>query len=174
MTKDPTGQSVLAALATAVVTFLTGTDAAPAPEPQTDTGGAPRGGGGSKRPPECRDNSSGLPDEPDALDAYQVGTWKQLTDASDTFDGLQIHHALQDLAAQQLIPGAEYNTGPAIALPDAEHRRIPNLKGNVSLTPRQVMARDARNLRKFTNAPNSAIQKLINLNKCSYPEAFQK
>jgi hypothetical protein len=139
------------------------------PEPKTDGAGARNGG---KQPP-CPANNQGLPDDP-ATDAYDVGTFRQLTDASDKFDGLQIHHAVQDLAAQQLIPGATYSGGPAIALPNSEHKRIPNLKGAVVLTPRQVLARDASNLRKFTNAPNSAIQKLIGLNKCAYPEAFLK
>ena len=69
-TGDPTGQSVLAALATAVVTFITGTAAASAPDPQPDAGGARKGGG--KQPPECRDNTSGLPDDPHATDAVDL------------------------------------------------------------------------------------------------------
>lgn len=81
---------------------------------------------------------------------------------------------MQDHPAQQLIPGATRGSGPAIALPQAEHRLIPNLKGEVGLTPRQVLARDAWNLRNYTNAPNSAIQDLIALNKATYPGALAK
>ena len=109
-----------------------------------------------------------------ATEAYDVGTFQDLTKASEPYDDLQIHHALQDHPAQQLIPGATRNGGPSIALPNAEHAAIPNLKGTVDLTPRQIMARDAWNLRNYTNAPNSAIQKLIALNKTAYPEAFLK
>jgi hypothetical protein len=37
------------------VDLITGTEAAPTPEPQTDTGGARKGGG--KKPPECRERT---------------------------------------------------------------------------------------------------------------------
>ena len=63
-TSDPTAPVILAALAAAVVATVDGTEAAPAPEPQTATDGASRGGG--KQPPECR-NNGGLPDDPNDL-----------------------------------------------------------------------------------------------------------
>jgi RHS repeat-associated protein len=105
---------------------------------------------------------------------YDVGTYDDLVAGSARGDGLDIHHVMQDHPAQQLIPGATRGSGPAIALPQAEHRLIPNLKGGVGLTPRQVLARDAWNLRNYTNAPNSAIQDLIALNKSTYPGALAK
>ncbi len=77
------------------------------------------------------------------VSAYDVGTYDDLVAGSARGDGLDIHHVMQDHAAQQLIPGATRGSGPAIALPQAEHRLIPNLKGEVSLTPRQVLALDA-------------------------------
>lgn len=105
---------------------------------------------------------------------YDVGLYDDLVRRSEVGDGLDIHHVMQDHPAQQLIPGATRGDGPAIALPAAEHRLIPNLKGDVDLTPRQLLARDAWNLRNFTNAPNRSIQELIDLNKARYPEALAK
>lgn len=47
---------------------------------------------------------------------------------------------------------------PSIALPNAEHRAIPNMKGtNTAGTPRQQLATDIRNLRNYTNALNSSL-----------------
>jgi hypothetical protein len=65
-------------------------------------------------------------------------------------------------------------TGPAIALPDAGHGLIPILRGTTNLTPQQVLARDILNLRNYTNAPNSSLEGLIELNKQMYPGAFGK
>jgi hypothetical protein len=56
--------------------------------------------------------------------------------------------------------------------PGAEHALIPNLKGAVTLTPRQVLARDILNLRQFTNTPNSSLKQLIQLHKDLYPGIF--
>lgn len=44
----------------------------------------------------------------------------------------------------------------------------------MSLSPRDLLARDIRNLRKFTNAPNQSMKKLIQMNKEMYRQAFQK
>jgi RHS repeat-associated protein len=63
-----------------------------------------------------------------------------------------------------------YNTIEATA----EHGLIPNLAGEYSGTARDLLARDINNLRSFTNAPNSALQELIGLNKATYPEAFAR
>ena len=89
-------------------------------------------------------------------------------------DDLALHHAGQAHAMEQIVPGYSRTTGPSIALPTAEHRLIPNLQGIVNLTPRQLLARDIVNLRQYTNAPNSALMQLIQLNKDMYPEAFAR
>ena len=65
-------------------------------------------------------------------------------------------------------------TGPAIALPEAEHAAIPTLRGSVNMSPRSLLARDIWNLREYTNTPNSKLQQLIQLNKTMYREAFAK
>ena len=48
------------------------------------------------------------------------------------------------------------------------------LQGSVSMSPRSLLARDIRNLRLNTDAPNSVLQQLIELNKTMYPEAFAR
>lgn len=105
---------------------------------------------------------------------YEVGTFDDLSKSgrSVSGDGLDIHHVVQKHPAAQVIPGYNLQTAPAIALPSAEHRLIRNLRGAYGGTPRQLLARDVRNLRNFTNTPKSAIKQLINLNKTMYPRSF--
>lgn len=68
-----------------------------------------------------------------------------------------------------MIPGYSYPDGPAIALPAEEHGLIPNLKGEYSRSPQDLVARDFGNLRDFTNALESSIQELLNLIGQGYP-----
>jgi len=56
-----------------------------------------------------------------------------------------------------------YEDGPAIALPQAEHRLIPNLRGEYTGTAEDLFARDIGNLRDFTSAPEEAIEALNTL-----------
>ena len=97
-----------------------------------------------------------------------------LYDRSLPNDGLDIHHTPQGQAARQIIPGYDYSNAPGIALPKGEHQRIPNMKGDATLLPRQQLAKDILNLRKYTNAPNSSLQSLIDLNKQLWPELYGK
>lgn len=61
---------------------------------------------------------------------------------------------------------------PAIVVSKLQHLAIPVLRGTVSATARDVLARDIRNLRRFTNAPNDALKKVIDLNRRMYPGHF--
>jgi hypothetical protein len=65
----------------------------------------------------------------------------------------------------QIVPGYNYSTGPAIVLPEGEHWQIPNLKGPYEGSARELLARDILNLRRHTNAPNLALQELIEINR---------
>ena len=89
-------------------------------------------------------------------------------------DALDIHHVVQANPAGQIIPGYFRAKGPSIALPEAEHALVPRLSGPYTGTARDLLARDIWNLRNFTNAPTSALQDLIELNKQMYPGAFVK
>jgi hypothetical protein len=108
------------------------------------------------------------------VEAYEVGRFAELAERSVVGDALDIHHVGQAHAMEQLVEGYSRIEGPAIALPQAEHALIPNLRGTVELTPRQVLAQDIWNLRRYTNAPNSSLQEVIRLNKEVYPGAFAR
>jgi hypothetical protein len=75
---------------------------------------------------------------------------------------------------EQVVPGYSRATGPSIALPDFEHQAIPTIRGSANMTPRDLLARDIRYLRQYTNAPNRKLIELIELNKTTYPKAFAK
>jgi hypothetical protein len=105
---------------------------------------------------------------------YEVGRYNDLVKKSQVGDNLDIHHTVQKHPAGQVIPGYDKATGPSIALPKAEHKAIPTSKGPYTGTARDQLAKDIRNLRQHTQAPNSALQQLIDLNKSMFPAAFQK
>ena len=105
--------------------------------------------------------------------AYEVGTANALK-ARSINDALDIHHVGQAHPMEQLIVDYNRTTAPAIALPEAEHAMIPTIKGAATMTPRDLLANDIRNLRNFSGAPNSSLQELIRLNKTMYPNAFTK
>jgi hypothetical protein len=109
-----------------------------------------------------------------AVVPYEVGAHNVLKGRSPPFDGLVIHHAVQEHPAVQVIPDYNAWTAPSMILPELEHRRINDLKGMYNGSPRSLMARDAWNLRAKTDAPNEAIQELIDQNKSTYPGSFQK
>lgn len=89
-------------------------------------------------------------------------------------DGLDIHHAGQKHPMEQIVEGYNPQKGPSIAIPRREHLNIPTVKGDYSGTARDLLAKDILDLRKYTNAPNSALRELINLNKQMYPNSFGK
>lgn len=105
---------------------------------------------------------------------YEVGMTADLK-ARSRGDNLDIHHVPQGQPAKKPIHGYDYSNAPGIALPNAEHQRIPTSKGATTAgSPRQQLAKDIRDLRNYTNAPNSSLQQLIQYNKLLYPEQFIK
>jgi RHS repeat-associated protein len=110
---------------------------------------------------------------PKGVAAYEVGTYKDLARRS-IGDDLVIHHVGQGHPMGQVVAGYDYSVAPAIALPRTSHVQIPNLKGEYAGTARDLIARDIRNLRSYTNVPNSALKQLLELNKTTYPGAFVK
>jgi hypothetical protein len=107
---------------------------------------------------------------------WEVGNYNKLQAASDPFDGLHLHHAGQKHPMSQLIPGYDPRTGPSIAVPVLQHQLIPNMRGPVpaGMTARSLLAQDVRNLRNLTDAPNSALKDLVDLNKTMYPGSFAR
>jgi RHS repeat-associated protein len=110
----------------------------------------------------------------DGVTAYEVGSYDALQAKSIVGDGLDLHHVGQAHIMEQLVPGYSRAAAPAIALPQLEHRAIPTLRGAANLSARDLLARDIMNLRRYTNAPNSSLRQLIELNKTSFPEAFAR
>lgn len=108
------------------------------------------------------------------LGKYDVGAYDALKGRSVAGDGLDIHHAMQKQPAGQVVKGYDPLTAPSISVPRGEHAQIPNLRGEYTGSARDLLARDIRNLRNYTNAPNSSLQELIDLNKQMYPGAFGK
>ena len=109
-----------------------------------------------------------------AVKKYDVGSFDSLTKRSVVADKLDIHHAAQKHPAGQVIDGYDPKNAPSIAIPAREHRRIPTLRGEYRGSARDLLAKDIKDLRNHTNAPNSALQDLIRLNKETYPSAFNK
>ena len=94
---------------------------------------------------------------------YEVGTVDDLLARSVPGDRLQVHHVPQAHPASQVIAGYDPSIASGIVLPDYEHYAIPNLRGLYNGTVRDLVARDLRNLRMHTGAPNSALQQLLDL-----------
>ena len=109
-----------------------------------------------------------------SLQEYEVGKFDDLQRKSRIGDKLDVHHAVQKHPAGQIINGYDPKTGPSIALPRKEHKKIPTVKGQYTGTARDLLAKDIRDLRRYTNTPSSAIKKLINLNKEMFPKAFER
>jgi hypothetical protein len=103
-----------------------------------------------------------------------VAPFNELKSKSVPGDGLDIHHAPHQKPASQSITGYDKKTAPSIALPEKEHGALPISKGNYSGTARDQLAKDIKDLRNYTNAPNSSLTKLIDLNKKTYPELLKK
>ena len=106
--------------------------------------------------------------------AYEVGTANRLLAKSVPYDGLDIHHVGQANPFERIIPNYDRATAPAIAIPRGQHVTIPTVRGPYLGTARDQLAKDIWDLRNYTDAPNSSLRELIDLNKQMYPEAFAK
>jgi hypothetical protein len=108
------------------------------------------------------------------VSAYEVAPANVLRARSVPGDGLDIHHAMQKGPAGQIIDGYNPNTAPAIAVPATLHENIPTIRGPFEGNARGLLAKDIRDLRNKTDAPNSALRELVNLNKQMYPGSFDR
>ena len=108
------------------------------------------------------------------LEPYEIGLHNELKKRSKVGDNLDLHHALQQKPAQQAIKSYNPKTVPTIVLPSKEHKKIPTIKGQYNDTPRNLLAKDIQDLRQNTQAPNSALQKLIAESKKAYPQNLNK
>lgn len=111
------------------------------------------------------------------VEKYTVGAYKEI---KGTVPGLDAHHVGQKTLMKDMIPGYDPATAPAILVPKVGHT-IKGPNGIVSrsteglTTPRDVVARDIRELRRvYPDVPNSQLQQLIRMNKDAYPGSFAK
>jgi hypothetical protein len=109
-----------------------------------------------------------------AVQPYDVGTVDELKARSVPGEKIDVHHAPQAKPAGQVIPNYDPAKAPGIAIPQGEHQKIPTQKGTHTGSPRDLVAKDVRDLRNHTKAPNSALQKLVKLVKETFPEAMNK
>jgi RHS repeat-associated protein len=89
---------------------------------------------------------------------YETGPFNDLKRRSVPGDKLDVHHVPQAGQAEQIIPGYDKNTAPAITIPDDEHQTIPTMKGDAVLTPEEQIQKDIQDLRDYTKAPWDAIK----------------
>lgn len=106
----------------------------------------------------------------------EVGPYNLL---KGSVEGLDAHHVGQKALMKKLIPEYDANTAPAILVPKEGHT-IRGLRGIVSRslkglkTPRQVLARDIRELQRvYPDIPHSKLLQLIRMNTSMYPKAFK-
>jgi RHS repeat-associated protein len=95
------------------------------------------------------------------LQAFEVGRADELLARSVRGDGLDVHHAGQARPLEQIVPGYKRATAPAIAVPRQQHALVPTVRGSYSGSARSQLAKDIRDLRNFTEAPNQSLQELI-------------
>ncbi|MCI0561053.1 MAG: hypothetical protein MN733_21410, partial [Nitrososphaera sp.] len=129
-----------------------------------------RGGGSSGSGGGAGGSGGGGGSNP--VNPYDVGPYNNLKSRSVVGDGLELHHTPQTHPSLQVIPGYDPYTAPTIVLSRAEHTAIPTIRGPYNGSPRDLLARDIRNLRRYTNAPNSALFDLIRLARQTYPGVF--
>ncbi len=108
---------------------------------------------------------------------HEVGEFKKLKDNDVVGDNLDNHHVPQkDLAKKNETENypldKNANTAPAIRIDKEKHKEITilqrkNKEVRSKMTPRQLLADDARMLREI-GVPNKQIQEIIELNKIKY------
>jgi RHS repeat-associated protein len=113
--------------------------------------------GGSKAPRHLRPAG-----DCDGL-LYKVEPYNQLRkEASGT--GLHAHHVPQAHPAEQVIPGYNRDTAPAILLPAEPHLQIPRRKGIYQGTSVDLILEDLGQLRqRFPDIPQSVLDELSEL-----------
>ncbi|MWP50467.1 hypothetical protein GQ592_12025, partial [Gilliamella sp. Lep-s21] len=109
--------------------------------------------------------------------AYEVDTYDNLKAKDVVGDKLGTHHVPQKALAKTQVVGypqtALAGDAPAIRLPDAEHATITKLQSQnkvvrSQMTATQLLQDDIDMLRTHTNAPETSIEKLKDMNKQKY------
>lgn len=75
--------------------------------------------------------------------------------------------------ASQVIPGYDKMNGAAIAIKDYIHRMIPKITGNYKGTDRELLLKDAKDLRE-AGIPSGYMLRLIEAAKAQFPISYAK
>lgn len=73
---------------------------------------------------------------------------------------VDLHHIPKSHLVIKSIQGYDPGTATCIALPTREHKNIPVEREQTNRTPREQLVQDLKDLRDYTHAPDSVIQKL--------------
>jgi hypothetical protein len=108
---------------------------------------------------------------------YEVGTYNQLRPAAG--DGTIIHHVPSRLRGAELIPNYAKTqmagTEIGIRLPASEADAVDAaalLRSRIPASAREELGWQLKELRNFTNAPNSSLKRAVQLNKDLHPLDF--
>jgi hypothetical protein len=108
---------------------------------------------------------------------YDVGLAKDLR--ANPMRGTQVNHGPMSAQAESLVGRwksiNKVGYEPSIRLPNWEHEAVNAAQAartNIPASARELLAQEIRILRNNTNAPNSALRELIDLNKKIHPEDY--
>jgi len=107
---------------------------------------------------------------------YDVGTANNLRKSAEK--GTQVNHAPQSSPAESLIGGFnrrnKVGNEPAIRLSRSEHEAVTAAQAARGALPsaRDLLASDIRILRNLTNAPYSALKKLLDMSRELHPSDY--
>lgn len=101
-----------------------------------------------------------------ACKPFEVGMTDDLYAKSEVGDGLQIHHAPQQVPANEVIPGYDGSSAPGIALPDQMHydvNRFNLQQGEFTGTASELLNKTLNDLAAVgvPKKPLSELRKLI-------------
>lgn len=134
-------------------------------------GGAARGGVATARAPG-RTPRSNTPNSP----IYEVGLANALR--RNPVPGTQVNHTPQSREAELLLgdfnPRNRVGNEPAIRLPISEHTAVSAAQRarGAQASARDLLADEIRVLRNNTQAPNSTLQRLIDLSQRRHPADY--
>ncbi len=107
---------------------------------------------------------------------YEVDEYGKLKKGDVKGDNLENHHVPQKALAKDVVDGyptdSTASSAPAIRLSKKDHSEITrmqnkNKEARQSMTPRELLADDARMLREI-DVPNAQIIEILNQNKIKY------
>jgi hypothetical protein len=98
-----------------------------------------------------------------AVQAWQIGSYRDLVRQSLTNDGLVIHHYPQAKPASELIPGYDYDDGLAVVVPNNQHvamNKTSYTSGEFQGTTEELINEANQNMGVYTQIPQNQLDQL--------------